>query len=364
LEDLKTVDGAGSGLDADLLDGRQMAVLSTASTIVSRDANGDINARLFRSEFDGANPNIGYIMTQVDTADNNYIRPSTPAQFRAAVTDGVYLPVAGNAASATKLATARTISLTGDVTGSVSFDGSANASITTVVADDSHNHIVANVDGLQTALDSKQATITGGATTITSANLTASRALTSDASGKVAVSAVTSTELGYLSGVTSNVQAQLNSVTSASTPTGAVLPFATKTVPSGWLKCNGAAISRTTYASLFARIGTTFGTGDGTTTFKLPDLRGEFIRGFDDARGIDAGRVFGSLQNHALQTITGRFAFQSAGEVSGAFYHSSGSSYGWYATKSELISFDSSRVTNGAAETRPRNIALMYCIKY
>jgi hypothetical protein len=64
--------------------------------------------------------------------------------------------LSGNASTATKLATARTISLTGDVTGSASFDGSANASITATVADDSHNHVISNVDGLQTALDGKQ----------------------------------------------------------------------------------------------------------------------------------------------------------------------------------------------------------------
>lgn len=78
------------------------------------------------------------------------------------------------------------------------------------VNDDSHNHTIANVDNLQSSLDAKQATITGGATTITSSNLTSSRALVSDSSGKVAVSAVTSTELGYLDGVTSNVQTQLD----------------------------------------------------------------------------------------------------------------------------------------------------------
>lgn len=66
--------------------------------------------------------------------------------------------VSGNAGTATKLATARTISLTGDVTGSTSFDGSGNVSITATVADDSHNHTIANVDGLQTALDGKSAT--------------------------------------------------------------------------------------------------------------------------------------------------------------------------------------------------------------
>lgn len=74
----------------------------------------------------------------------------------------------------------------------------------------SHTHSISNVTNLQSSLDAKQATITGGASTITSSNLTASRALVSDSSGKVAVSAVTSTELGYLDGVTSAIQTQLD----------------------------------------------------------------------------------------------------------------------------------------------------------
>ena len=82
------------------------------------------------------------------------------------------------------------------------------------VNDDSHNHTISNIDNLQSTLDGKQATITGAATTLTSSNLTASRALISNASGKVEVSAVTSTELGYLDGVTSNVQTQLDSKSS------------------------------------------------------------------------------------------------------------------------------------------------------
>lgn len=77
-------------------------------------------------------------------------------------------------------------------------------------ADKDHTHEITDVSGLQSALDGKQATITGGASTITGSNLTASRALVSDSSGKVAVSAVTSTELGYLDGVTSSVQTQLD----------------------------------------------------------------------------------------------------------------------------------------------------------
>ena len=85
-------------------------------------------------------------------------------------------------------------------------------------------------------------------------------------------------------------------------PSGTVLYFAGQTAPAGWLKANGAAVSRTAYAALFAAIGTTYGAGDGRSTFNLPDLRGEFLRGWDDGRGVDAGRVFGSAQAHALQS--------------------------------------------------------------
>lgn len=81
------------------------------------------------------------------------------------------------------------------------------------------NYVDGVTSNIQTQLDAKQATITGGATSITSADLTASRALASDASGKVAVSAVTSTELGYLSGVTSGIQAQIDAVSGGGVPT-------------------------------------------------------------------------------------------------------------------------------------------------
>jgi len=74
---------------------------STASKVVARDSSGDINARLFRSEFDSTNATVNYIMTQIDTASNNYIRPSTPAQFRSAVTDGSYPTKTGGGASGT-----------------------------------------------------------------------------------------------------------------------------------------------------------------------------------------------------------------------------------------------------------------------
>jgi len=79
-------------------------------------------------------------------------------------------------------------------------------------------------------------------------------------------------------------------------PAGAIQLFAMNSIPSSWLECNGAAVSRTTYANLFAAIGTTYGVGNGTTTFNLPDLRGMFVRGLDNGRNADPGRTLGSQQ--------------------------------------------------------------------
>jgi microcystin-dependent protein len=74
-------------------------------------------------------------------------------------------------------------------------------------------------------------------------------------------------------------------------PTGTVLPFAGGTAPTGWLLCFGQTVSRTTFASLFATLGTTYGSGDGSTTFGVPDLRGRIPGGKDDMGGTAASRL-------------------------------------------------------------------------
>lgn len=160
---------------------------------------------------------------------------------------------------------------------------------------------------------------------------------------------------------------------------GEVAFFARTTPPSGWLKANGAAVSRTTYAALFAAIGTTFGAGDGRTTFNLPDLRGEFLRGLDEGRNIDRGRRLGTAQGDAIRNITGKLdgsAMGSGNQVlegkmiaSGAIgttYQQrqwSGDQGGW-GEQSVSFDFDASRVVPTASENRPRNVALLACIKY
>jgi microcystin-dependent protein len=76
-------------------------------------------------------------------------------------------------------------------------------------------------------------------------------------------------------------------------PAGIVAPYAGTSAPSGWLLCYGQAVSRTTYAGLFATVSTTYGTGDGSTTFNVPDLRGRVVAGQDDMGGSSANRLTG-----------------------------------------------------------------------
>lgn len=151
-------------------------------------------------------------------------------------------------------------------------------------------------------------------------------------------------------------------------PAGTIIYTACTTPPAGYLKANGAAISRFLYSGLFSAIGTTFGAGDGVSTFQLPDLRGVFLRGYDDYRGLDAGRLLGSYQDDAIQNITGSFGMDDRGTIdpaTGAFYYSivtnTGSEGGGLGHR---VIFDASRVARTSVETRPKNVALLACIKY
>ncbi|UXY16724.1 phage tail protein [Chitiniphilus purpureus] len=251
--------------------------------------------------------------------------------------------IAGNASSATKLQTARTINGT-------AFDGLAN---------------------------------------IVTASWGAARTIT-------------------INGVSKSVDGSANvawtGVEVGGVPPGAIVPFPMTSAPAGWLKCNGAAVSRTAYAALFAVIGTLYGSGDGSTTFNLPDLRGEFIRGLDDGRGIDLGRTLQTWQNHAFASHTHAGSTSSGGDhnhtgsTSGAGGHthgmyqssweswqgngSGGSAPGNLGDQSQQTTWvgdhahgfstnyagaHSHSFTTGATgstETRPRNVALLYCIKY
>lgn len=205
----------------------------------------------------------------------------------------------------------------------------------------------------------------------------------------------------------STFQTQVNNTINNLGLTGSISAFARSSAPTGWLKCNGAAVSRTTYAALFAAIGTTFGAGDGSTTFNLPDLRGEFVRGWDDGRGVDSGRGFGTYQadmflshHHTAtaSTDTHSHNFSANTSVAGAHSHTykqgagtsattggnqtdatdrnrayptatTDSAGAHYHTLGGTTTSDSHTHTitingNGGNETRPRNRAMLYCIKF
>ena len=164
--------------------------------------------------------------------------------------------------------------------------------------------------------------------------------------------------------LTTNGSGALAFATIGGVPTGAVFYFAANTAPTGFLKANGAAVSRTTYAALFAITGTTYGAGDGTTTFNLPDLRGEFIRGWADDRAVDTGRAFGSAQSDGIRAST-------VAGIARTYYsgQSATGEFSWAGGNGELANNAAQggdyQINLGSApETRPRNVALLACIKF
>ena len=170
-------------------------------------------------------------------------------------------------------------------------------------------------------------------------------------------------------------------------PVGTILTFGASTPPSGFLECNGSAISRSTYASLFSILSTTHGAGDGSSTFNLPDLRGQFVRGWDNSAGVDASRTFGSTQtdqnkNHTHTTdsvtLTGGIrkiseGFLAGGSATGVFTKTSDGNNSITGSSSTSpvggVDFDGTHShtissSGGGTEARPKNVALMYIIKF
>ena len=108
--------------------------------------------------------------------------------------------------------------------------------------------------------------------------------------------------MGQLEVDVPNLADRTTIVESRTVPTGAIMPFAANAIPEGWVLCDGAALNRVEHADLFAVIGTSFGADENM--FNVPDLRGEFVRGWDAGRGVDPDRVLGSPQLEQLRTHT------------------------------------------------------------
>jgi microcystin-dependent protein len=181
-----------------------------------------------------------------------------------------------------------------------------------------HTHVIADTTGLQTALDGKAATVH----THTIANVTN---LQTSLDGKAAlvhthaISDVTNLQTSLdgkaavshthtIANVT-GLQTELDgkAPVASGAPTASMMPFAGTSAPTGWLFCDGSAVSRTTYAALFAVVSTRYGVGDGSTTFNLPDLRSRFVRG-----AASTGSLSGSTAGADSHTHTGSAASAGA----------------------------------------------------
>lgn len=160
------------------------------------------------------------------------------------------------------------------------------------------------------------------------------------------------------------LKGQIKPILSDGMPTGTVLSFAGNTIPENYLLCDGSAVSRSTYADLFKVIGTTYGAGDGSSTFNLPNLVDRFVEG---------GSASGGVKSAGLPNITGRVITKAAwtnGGSSGAFKDKV--VYGeWVGgqnsqTYNESASFDASRcspIYGSSPTVQPPAIVMKYIIK-
>jgi phage-related tail fiber protein len=208
------------------------------------------------------------------------------------------------------------------------------------------------------------------------------RGLTVDKYGRALAGDNPTTVAGYgLTDVYTKAQVEAFALSVAGDRVGEVTHFAMATPPAGFLKRNGAAVSRATYAALFARIGTLYGAGDGATTFNLPDSRAHFDRGLDDGRNVDPGRGIGSAQasqnaahvhtasaavagahTHAIWINLDRGPGTDGNAIWGdePWYGSAGTTTSANGDHSHAITIASS----GGTEARPLNTAFLACIKY
>lgn len=280
-----------------------------------------------------------------------------------------------------KLATSRALKLLNDVSASVNTSITAGDGLTGGGTLAASRTLALGTPGTITASSTNAVQAAGHTHAIDKASLTVA--------GVVQLSSATDSTAVNMAATPAAVRAAMQEASQA-TPIGTIAYFAGDSAPAGWLKANGAQVSRSVYANLFAAISTRFGAGNGSTTFTLPDLRGVFLRGFDDGRGFDGGRVLGSLQNHNLaehRHATGwrinntgnEFALVRnnwSGEVAVTANVSSedvavipGDAESYSQAKGISHAATNDRYATSRAyydaqgETRPTNVALLACIK-
>ncbi|MES1979720.1 MAG: phage tail fiber protein [Pseudomonadota bacterium] len=271
----------------------------------------------------------------------------TNAAASASIASAAATSATASASTASTAATSATASASAASTSATSATSSASAASTSASGASS------SATTASTAATNAGNSATAAATSATNAasSATAAAGSATSASGSATAAGTSATNAA-----SSAAAAAASAASVVGVPVGGVVYIGASSAPSGFLKANGAAVSRSTYSALFAVIGITFGAGDGSTTFNLPDLRGEFVRGLDDGRGVDTSRVLGSAQADGMKTHTHGMsgAIQDDGGVA---YNISGGARG--------SAVNTTGNNSGAiSETRPRNIALLAVIKH
>lgn len=170
---------------------------------------------------------------------------------------------------------------------------------------------------------------------------------------------------GQLESLKNELKADITNIDTM--PTGSIIALAAGNPPTGFLLCDGSAVSRSAYEKLFETIGTTYGSGDGSTTFNLPDFRGRFLRGIGDSAAS-----LGVAQNDEFKQHSHRISLpRNDGDISTYFNGRINSTAVNYTlapdsaiNNNSFAYYDSSYTKEGGSETRPKNYAIYWLIKY
>ncbi|GKW31391.1 tail fiber protein [Pectobacterium carotovorum subsp. carotovorum] len=311
-----------------------------------------------------------HYVTKIASIANGQAVDSRPVSPILALDDR-FLPVKGTAAAATKLATTRKIN-------GVAFDGTTDISVDSdwsqIKNVPAASYDVAGVVALSSSINTNSRTIAATAQQLftahsiaTNAQAKANAALPADGTAAAATKLATPRKIN---GVAFDGTTDIN--LPSDFPVGSPIPYPSATPPAGWIKCNGQSFNKSTYPQLAAAY----------PSGVLPDLRGEFVRGWDDGRGADAGRALLSAQGDAIRNITGSLfygydadvAIKKANSSTSAMYYDTSEKLhdtdnymsvvdsptmnAWYPAK-----LDASRVVPTANENRPRNIAFNYIVR-
>ncbi|GKX41625.1 tail fiber protein [Pectobacterium carotovorum subsp. carotovorum] len=308
-----------------------------------------------------------HYVTKIASIANGQAVDSRPVSPILALDDR-FLPVKGTAAAATKLATTRKIN-------GVAFDGTTDISVDSdwsqIKNVPAASYDVAGVVALSSSINTNSRTIAATAQQLftahsiaTNAQAKANAALPADGTAAAATKLATPRKIN---GVAFDGTTDIN--LPSDFPVGAPVPYPSATPPAGWIKCNGQSFNKSAYPQLAAAY----------PSGVLPDLRGEFVRGWDDGRGADAGRTLLSAQGDAIRNITGRLLYGydadtgvAADADAGALHYDTtqgvrDSQYLTWATHTANLWYpaklDASRVVPTANENRPRNIAFNYIVR-